>query len=49
MLIQMVTLPLFYHSLLGGHPENVIRLAGSLLIIAAVCVAFVRSAAPSRP
>jgi maltose/moltooligosaccharide transporter len=49
MLIQMVTLPLFYHSLLGGHPENVIRLAGSLLIIAAVCVAFVRNAAPSRP
>ena len=42
MLIQAVTLPLYYNSLLGGHPENVIRLAGSLLIIAAVCVLFVR-------
>jgi len=42
MLIQSFTLPLYYNSLLGGHPENVIRLAGSLLIIAAVCVLFVR-------
>jgi hypothetical protein len=40
MLIQMVTLPLFYRSLLGGDPANVIRLAGTLLIVAAVCVLF---------
>lgn len=38
MLIQAVTLPLFYDSLLGGRPENVIRLAGVLLAVAAVCV-----------
>lgn len=38
MLIQAVTLPLFYDSLLGGRPENVIRLAGVLLAIAAICV-----------
>jgi len=38
MLIQAVTLPLFYDSLLGGRPENVIRLAGVLLALAAVCV-----------
>lgn len=46
MLIQMVTLPLYYDSLLGGNPANVIRLAGSLLIAAAVCVLFVRTAKP---
>jgi maltose/moltooligosaccharide transporter len=44
MLIQAVTLPLFYDSLLGGRPENVIRLAGVLLAIAAVCVLRVRPA-----
>jgi maltose/moltooligosaccharide transporter len=43
MLIQMVTLPLYYKSLLGGQPDNVIRLAGTLLVIAAVCVLFVRT------
>ena len=48
MLIQMVTLPLYYQSLLGGDPANVIRLAGSLLIVAAVCVLFVRTA-PEKP
>ncbi len=44
MLIQSVTLPLFYDSLLGGRPENVIRLAGALLACAAVAVLFVPSA-----
>jgi maltose/moltooligosaccharide transporter len=43
MLIQMVTLPLYYKSWLGGQPDNVIRLAGALLVIAAVCVLFVRT------
>jgi maltose/moltooligosaccharide transporter len=41
MLIQGVTLPLFYQSLLGGQPDNVIRLAGSLLACAAIAVLFV--------
>ena len=41
MLIQMVTLPLIYHTLLGGQPDNVIRLAGTLLACAAVAVLFV--------
>ncbi len=45
MLIQMVTLPLIYHSLLGGQPDNVIRLAGSLLACAAVAVLFVQTGA----
>jgi maltose/moltooligosaccharide transporter len=49
MLIQMMTLPLFYDSLLGGKPDNVIRLAGTLLIIAAVCVSFVRTGRSTTP
>ncbi len=43
MLIQMVTLPLMYHSVLGGQPDNVIRLAGTLLACAAVAVLFVNT------
>jgi maltose/moltooligosaccharide transporter len=43
MLIQMVTLPMLYHALLGGQPDNVIRLAGTLLACAAVAVMFVPS------
>lgn len=48
MLIQNLTLPLFYESLLDGNPANVIRLAGALLACAAVACAFitVRKAAP---
>jgi maltose/moltooligosaccharide transporter len=48
MLIQMVTLPLYYDALLGSNPANVIRLAGSLLIVAAACVMFVRTADSAR-
>ncbi len=48
MLIQMVTLPLIYDSLLGGRPENVIRLAGVLLGLAAICVLRVKTA-PAQP
>ncbi|MDR7268037.1 maltose/moltooligosaccharide transporter [Pelomonas saccharophila] len=43
MLIQAVTLPLFYDSLLAGRPENVICLAGVLLAVAAACVLAVKS------
>jgi maltose/moltooligosaccharide transporter len=42
MIIQMLTLPLIYEPLLGGQPENVIRLAGVLLAVAAVAVLRVR-------
>ncbi|MFG6463836.1 MFS transporter [Roseateles sp. DXS20W] len=45
MLIQAVTLPLIYDSLLGGRPENVIRLAGVLLALAALCVLRVKTSA----
>ena len=42
MIIQIFTLPLYYHAWLGGNPENVIRLAGGLMLCAAVAVWFVR-------
>ena len=42
MIIQIFTLPLIYKSWLGGHPENVLRLAGVLMICAAIAVMFVR-------
>ena len=44
MMIQIFTLPLYYKSWLGGNPENVIRLAGALLLCAAVAVMFVKLA-----
>ena len=43
MIIQMLTLPLIYEPLLGGQPENVIRLAGVLLAMAALAVLRVRA------
>jgi maltose/moltooligosaccharide transporter len=50
MIIQMITLPLYYHSLLAGNPANVIRLAGILLILAALAVLRVNTkAAQSEP
>ena len=42
MLIQSVTLPLYYKSLLGGDARNVILLAGALLICAALATLFVK-------
>ncbi len=36
MIVQMLTLPLFYDSLLGSDPRHVIQLAGCFLCIAAV-------------
>ncbi len=48
MMIQIFTLPLYYRSLLGGDPGNVIRLAGALLILAAISVLFVRITPPAR-
>jgi len=46
MIIQIFTLPLFYRGWLGGNPENVIRLAGVLLICAAGAMRLVRYNAP---
>ncbi|HEX5686771.1 MAG TPA: MFS transporter [Ideonella sp.] len=38
MLLQMLTLPLYYQAWLGGEPDNVVRLAGTLLLAAAIAV-----------
>ena len=43
MLIQGVTMPFLYGSLLGGDPRNVIILSGVLLILAAIAAQFVQS------
>jgi maltose/moltooligosaccharide transporter len=48
MIIQIFTLPLFYRSGLGGNPENVIRLAGALMLCAAVSVLWVKIR-PAQP
>ena len=36
MIIQMLTLPLYYNSLLGGDPRHVVQLAGCFLVVAAL-------------
>jgi maltose/moltooligosaccharide transporter len=48
MIVQIFTLPLYFDSWLGGSPENVIRLAGSLLVCAAMATCFVKIPRP-RP
>jgi maltose/moltooligosaccharide transporter len=49
MMIQIFTLPLYYRSWLGGDPANVIRLAGALLLCAAIATLFVRTAKADAP
>ncbi len=44
MLIQTVTLPLIYNSVLGGDPRNVLMFAGVVMIAGAVATLTVRSA-----
>jgi maltose/moltooligosaccharide transporter len=46
MIIQIFTLPLYYRSWLGGHPENVIMLAGALMLCAALAVLRVKVIIP---
>lgn len=42
MILQGFTLPLYYRTLLNSEPQNVLRLAGGLLLCAAFAVLFVR-------
>jgi maltose/moltooligosaccharide transporter len=44
MIIQIFTLPLMYDTWLQSNPAHVIRLAGGLLVCAAVAVLFVKTA-----
>ena len=48
MIIQIFTLPLYYKSLLGGNPENVIKLAGVLMLCGAVAVLRVKMGAAAK-
>lgn len=41
MLIQTLTMPLFYEPLLGGDPRNVLLLGGALMILGAIATMFV--------
>ncbi len=42
MFIQIITLPLYYNTWLSGNPENVIRLAGVLLMLAAATTVLIK-------
>jgi len=42
MFIQIITLPLYYNTWLSGNPENVIRLAGVLLMLAAATTMLIK-------
>jgi len=48
MILQMLTMPLYYHAWLGGDPTNAIRIAGSCLLAAAVATCFVRAPSGAR-
>jgi maltose/moltooligosaccharide transporter len=43
MMIQIFTLPLYYKTLLGGEPQNVVRLGGALMICAAIAMFWVKA------
>ena len=43
MIIQMLTLPFLYNTVLAGDPRNVLKLAGIFLIIAAALTLRVRT------
>ncbi|RKR80791.1 maltose/moltooligosaccharide transporter [Mucilaginibacter gracilis] len=43
MLIQNVTMPMYYASWLGNNPQNAIKLAGVLLLLAALSVLFIKT------
>lgn len=46
MLIQTLTMPLFYEPLLGGDPRNVLLLGGGLMILGAIATLFVDAGRP---
>ena len=48
MIIQMLTLPFLYNTVLAGDPRNVLKLAGVFLIIAAALTLRVRTAAVGK-
>jgi maltose/moltooligosaccharide transporter len=49
MIIQMLTVPLIYDTVLSGDPRNVLRLAGCFLVIAAVFTLRIRDSKAVTP
>lgn len=47
MLLIAATLPFYYEPLMGGDARNVITMAGIMLLIAAICVLWVREKRPA--
>jgi maltose/moltooligosaccharide transporter len=47
MLIESLTMPLIYRPLLGGDPNNVLMLAGVMMLVAAAATMMVRAHQPS--
>lgn len=45
MLLQNVTMPLYYESWLGNNPINAMKLAGVMLVLGAICTLFIKSKA----
>jgi maltose/moltooligosaccharide transporter len=48
MIVQILTFKPLYRGLLGADPQNAIRLAGGLMVCAAVATLFVRTGAARR-
>ena len=48
LLLNGLTIPLLYHSVLAGDPRNVMRLSGVLLVCAALATLRIRLSAPAR-
>ncbi|HEX8486520.1 MFS transporter [Sphingomonas sp.] len=48
MIIESLTVPLFYHSLLDGEPRNILYLGGALMVLGAAATVRVRAEAPAR-
>ncbi len=46
MLLQNVTMPLYYESWLNNNPINAMKLAGAMLIIGAICTIFIKTVKP---
>jgi len=48
MLLQNITMPLYYESWLGNNPINAMKLAGVMLVLGAICILFIRNNSTSK-
>lgn len=47
MMLESLTVPLFYHPLMGGDPRHILQLAGALMLLGAITTMRVRPGAPA--